>query len=90
MSGVSTDASSERLFLLGGDCPNKASGANACGFCKNKKGHDESRCWQKHPEKKQKWWKTKEGNKTESDSDEEVAGIAVDNEFAFEGWEEDW
>jgi len=63
------------------ECPTK--NTKVCSAC-NKKGHDETSCWEKYPEKKPKWLKIKDknNNKQGNDSDEEVAGIVVDNELA--------
>jgi hypothetical protein len=38
-------------------------GNPSCKHCK-KEGHDENRCWQLHPEKRQKWFKEKKGMQT--------------------------
>jgi hypothetical protein len=41
----------------------KKEGKPSCKNCK-KEGHDEDRCWQLHPEKRQKWFKEKKGTQT--------------------------
>ena len=62
------------------DCPKlKQGGGNkkTCGHC-GKTGHVEADCWKKHPEKKPSW-----ANKEDKDRDDEVVGIAVDQELSF-------
>jgi hypothetical protein len=41
----------------------KKEGNPSCKHCK-KEGHDEDKCWQLHPEKRQKWFKENKGTQT--------------------------